>query len=112
MSQPVLVKVYGGFKPAAPDLAQALESEINKAIPSENAHVSLAGDLCALSFEGIYFPLDEILEAIERHATSMTGGRLDVLDLENWRLYRHEIADGKMEVHQNNLDNVLDYSGF
>lgn len=112
MSQPTLIKAYGGFKPASPALAHALEDELGKAIPGENANISCTGDMCVLSFEGIYFPLDEILGAIAEYSTPMTGGRLDVLDMENWRLYRHEIAGGKIDVHENSLDNVLDYSGF
>lgn len=112
VSQPVLLKVYGGFKPASTALCAALAQIAASALPAENACVNLAGDLCSLSFEGIYFPIEEALTAIREHADAKTDGRLDVLDLENWTLCRHEIGGGKISTHSQGLNNVLDYSGF
>jgi hypothetical protein len=64
MSQPVLLKVYGGFMPASPRLHEALRQIAATALPAENVCVALDGDMASLSFEGIYFPLEETLEAI------------------------------------------------
>lgn len=112
MSQPVLLKVYGGFKPASHKLHDALRQIAARAQPSENLCVALAGDMASLSFEGIYFPLQETLAAIRECADDKTVGRLDVLDIENWTICRHEIKGREIGTHSQNLNNVLDYSGF
>lgn len=112
MSQPVLLKVYGGLKPASPGLHEALLQIAATAQPSENACVALAGDMASLSFEGIYFPLEETLAAIREYASEETRGRLDVLDIENWTLCRHEINGREISARSRALNNVLDYSGF
>ena len=112
MSQPVLVKVYGGFRPATREFHDALASALPGAIPAEHIGLELDGEMCVLSFEGVYFPLEEVLAAISRHAGRDASGRLDYLDLENWRLVRHELAAGELSRHEADLNHVLDYSGF
>lgn len=112
MSQPELVKAYGGFRPADQEFYEALAAALLQAMPAENAFVELRGKMCVLSFEGVYFPLEEVLKAIGLHARSNTRGRLDYLDLENWRLVRHELAEGEIASHEADLNHVLDYSGF
>lgn len=112
MSQPVLLKVYGGFMPASPRLHEALRQIAGTALPAENVCVALDGDMASLSFEGIYFPLEETLEAIREYANEETRGRLGVLDIENWTLCRHEINGKEISARSQGLNSVLDYSGF
>ena len=47
-----------------------------------------------LSFEGIYFPWEEAAGAIRSHITKDSTGKMDVLDMENWRITRFFIKDG------------------
>lgn len=112
MSQPVLVKVYGGLKPVSGPLRDNISHILAAACPPENASLSCTGDMCAISFEGIYFPLGEFLAEIRQNADEETKGRLDVLDLENWKLCRHEINGREINTRCNGLNNALDYSGF
>ncbi len=112
MSQPVLVKVYGGFRPVTPEFHAALTSALEGAIPADHIHIGLDGAMCVMSFEGVYFPLEDVLTAICRHAPRDATGRLDYIDLENWRLWRHEFAKGELSCHDADLNHVLDYSGF
>lgn len=112
MSQPVLVKVYGGFRPVTQEFHDALAVCLAEALPTGNALVGLRDEMCVISFEGVYFPLEAVLAAIARHALPETRGRLDYLDLENWRLYRHELAEGALCGNEADLNHVLDYSGF
>ena len=44
-------------------------------------------------------------------AWRMPQGKLDVLDLENWRMTRHAFRDGVLHSSAAPLNNVLDYSG-
>ncbi len=53
----------------------------------------------------------ETLEAIREYANEETRGRLDVLDIENWTLCRHEINGKEISARSQGLNSVLDYSG-
>ena len=67
--------------------------------------------MARVSFEGVYFPVDEVLAALARHLRPEHQGKLDVLDLENWRLTRHLFDQGRIRSSSAPLNNVLDYSG-
>lgn len=110
MSQPVLIKTYGNIYPASKELLRELAARMQDAIPAGNVTVA-NGDMLLLSFEGIYFPLEEVLAGIERHITGQSAGKLDYLDLEAWRLTRFRIENGKISSSSAPLNNVLDYSG-
>ncbi|MDE5833768.1 MAG: hypothetical protein K2H64_12475 [Desulfovibrio sp.] len=110
MSQPVLVKVYAAIEGAAPT-APDIEKICRSAHPAENAATSMDGDALLISFEGIWFPVDEVLEALERSQTPAWKGKMDVLDLEDWRLIRYVFKDGSLVRREAPLNNVLDYSG-
>lgn len=112
MSQPVLLKVYGNFFPANNLLFQQLTRICASAVSQEQAVVFLEGDLLRISFEGIYFPMDEVLGVFQDFFTPEGRGKLDYLDLENWRMTRYLFKDGKISSSSTPLNNVLDYSGF
>lgn len=110
MSQPILIKAYGSLWPAGPDLARELRGIAALAQP-EAAEVDLDGDLLRIAFEGVYFPGDEFAAAIGRNLDQGMRGRLDILDLEAWRLRRLAVANGAISESRAPLNNVLAYSG-
>ena len=112
----VLLKVYGNLWPAPEGLLQRLEPICAEAMTQEDddgiPRVCQEGDLLRISFEGLYFPVDEVLDAIAAVLTPAQQGKLDVLDMDGWRLERHVFANGKIVTKSTSLNNVLDYSGF
>lgn len=114
MSQEVLVKVYGHIWPSGEALHQALDMVCTQALPSsysDEAILSREGDMSRISFEGIFFPDDDCLDALRQHLEPQHQGKLDILDLENWRLIRHIFSQGHIISNIAPLNNVLDYSG-
>lgn len=113
MTRQPLLKVYGHVYPVSQtffaDLAQACVT----ALPDDADEPVLTqeGDMARFSFEGSYFPVEEALEALTRHLRPEHQGKLDVLDLENWRLVRHVFARGRVTSSSAPLNNVLDHSG-
>ncbi|MBD5539031.1 MAG: hypothetical protein HDQ94_03410 [Desulfovibrio sp.] len=112
MSQPVLVKVYGNLFPAGEADREALARACAGRAPAGDGEaVFLEGDLVRISFEGLYFPVEDVLEAIAARLTPAQQGKLDVLDLEAWRMTRHLFAGGRITSRAAPLNNVLDFSG-
>lgn len=113
MSRQPLLKVYGHVYPIDDALYAALDTACTDAMPDEDDIPVLErdGDMARFSFEGTYFPLDEVLAVLTAHIRAEHQGKLDVLDMEDWRLTRHTFAQGRIDVHRAPLNNVLDYSG-
>lgn len=112
MSQPLLLKTYGNLAPASAALAGKLECIASAGIPvQENPIISLHASLLTISFEGIWFPWEEILDCILAQLDPLQEGRLDIIDIEHWRLTRHIFANGLMTVNSAPLNNILAYSG-
>lgn len=112
MSQPVLLKVYGNICPVPATLLDGLSPVLQECLPVPDLPVaSLSGDLLTLSFEGVYFPIDDVLAVLSESIAAGAAGKLDLLDLENWRLTRYTFARGVIETRSASLNNVLDYSG-
>ena len=119
MSQPILIKVYGNLSPVSEVLVADLRDCVASAMgetPVENI-IDQDNDLLRFSFEGVYFPVDEVIETIENYRKS-TGesskkpcGKLDVLDMENWKLNRYLIDRNQIVLKSAPLNNILDYSG-
>lgn len=107
-----LIKAYGHVYPADAALEEALRAALADALPETDDIPLLErdGDMLRISFEGSYFPEDEAVAAL-RTAAGMPQGKLDVLDLENWRMTRHAFRDGVLHSSAAPLNNVLDYSG-
>jgi len=108
-----LLKVYGHIYPVSDAFYADLEVACAWAMPDDADEPVLcrAGDMARFSFEGVYFPVDETLEALKRRLRPEHQGKLDVLDLENWRLIRHVFEQGRIRSRSAPLNNVLDYSG-
>lgn len=112
MSQPVLLKVYGSLHPADAEIRAAVATACAGRMPADQEEaVTLEGDLLRIAFEGLYFPVEETLDAVAARLTPEQTGKLDVLDLEAWRLERHVFADGRVLSRTAPLNNVLDFSG-
>mgnify|MGYP003590935064 FL=1 len=113
MSRQPLLKVYGHIYPVDNALYAALENACADAMPDEDDIPVLErdGDMARFSFEGTYFPLDEVLAALTAHLRPEHQGKLDVLDMEGWQLMRHTFTQGRIDAHSAPLNNVLDYSG-
>lgn len=113
MKDIVLIKAYGHFRPAGRELYRDIETICRQAIPQPpGGAASLEGDLLRLSFEGICFPAREVLECLERELPPGACGRLDMLDMEGWRLERHDFIKGSFSSRGASLNQVLDHSGF
>lgn len=111
MSQPVLLKVYGNLHPADAGLRAAVAAACEARMPAGEEAVSLEGDLLRIAFEGLYFPVEETLAAVQARLRPEQTGKLDVLDLEAWRLERHVFTDGRITSGAAPLNNVLEFSG-
>ena len=59
----------------------------------------------------LFFPVEDVLAVLREHLRPEHKGKLDVLDLEGWRLFRHVFMQGRIDSHSAPLNNVLDYSG-
>lgn len=111
MSQPVLLKVYGSIHPAEESLSNALSQIAANAIPYDGHIITVYKDIIGISFEGIYFPVDETLSTIKKYLHGNETGRLDILNLEEWKLQRHKIANGHISGQSVPLNNVLAAAG-
>lgn len=111
MSQDVLLKIYGHIWPTDDTLHRALAASCVGALPQEGPVIFREGDMSRISFEGIYFPLEDLLETLEQGLQEEHQGKLDVLDMEAWMLTRHIFSTGKIVRSSSPLNNVLDHSG-
>lgn len=98
--------------PFASELAAICNQALGELIESGISPACLTGDMLRISFEGIWFPVEDVRNFLERYSGSGLDGKLDVLDLEAWRLIRMEFRDGIFRESAAPLNNVLDYSGF
>ncbi|MBQ9537346.1 MAG: hypothetical protein IJU79_06140 [Desulfovibrionaceae bacterium] len=110
------LKVYGHIYPASLDLEHDLQKALEQAIQDEISNdvplLERDNDIIRISFEGIYFPIDDVVEVLEKHLTPQHQGKLDVLDLYEWTLTRYTFVQCKLQSNQRSLNHVLDYSGF
>ncbi|GFH63097.1 MAG: hypothetical protein ZNDK_0868 [Candidatus Desulfovibrio kirbyi] len=113
MSHKPILKVYGNISPVSEDFFTELAAVCARALPASRAVPVLSrdGDTAGISFEGIWFPVEELLKTLSRCVTQAHTGRLDVLDMENWRLDRCVIAQGTLCASSAPLNNVLEFSG-
>lgn len=112
MSQPVLIKVFGNLYPANEAFLQALSPSASLAVPLEPAPLILNGDLLLISFEGVFFPVEDLIDCLQGLLKPGMEGKIDYLDLENWKMTRYGIKDGKISHSAVGLNHVMDYSGF
>lgn len=113
MTQSPLCKVYGHVYPLSDALYAALEAAMTGCMGQESDEAALVreGDMARVSFEGIHFPEDEVVAALRAHLRPDMQGKLDCLDLENWRLTRYRFEAGEVRASAAPLNHVLDFSG-
>ena len=108
----ILVKVYAGLHPVDAACADAVRRVGAAALHgSGEAWLFHERDLLRISFEGLYFPEDEVLAAFDATLPAHARGRMDVLDLEGWELRRYAREDGAFRLSRRDLNRVLDYAG-
>lgn len=112
-------KAHGHVFPADADLKKAIDSALESWNIPECTF--LEGEICNLAFEGVFFPLDDIIKALQPYLQdqasfpvlqSESSGKIDVFDLEKWTLTRALITGATIHVTTVGLNHVLDYSGF
>lgn len=113
MPQSPLCKAYGHVYPCGEALYGALEQAVSGVMGQEGDEPVLVreGDMARISFEGIYFPVEDVVHALREHLTPAMQGKLDYLDLEDWRLTRYRLEDGEVRPSSAPLNNVLAFSG-
>lgn len=112
-------KAHGYVFPADADLKRAIDTALESwNIPECTL---LEGEICNLAFEGVFFPLDDVLKALQPYLHDQASlsirqpkrsGKIDVFDLEKWTLTRALITGTTIQVSTVGLNHVLDYSGF
>lgn len=107
----ILVKVYGSLQPAPPGVLENLARSCGQFWGDVQEAFTLDGDLLRIAYEGIYFPLDEVLAVLAPLAESGASGKLDYLDLDAWAIERREFKDGRLLYSRRGLNNVLEFSG-
>ena len=113
MSQQVVLKVYGHIWPVTAEFVGQLGQCLRDAMPTNDDVPLLCheGDMARISFEGIHFPVDEVLELVRGQLDASQRGKLDVLDMENWRMQRHVFEAGQIRSSAAPLNHVMDFAG-
>jgi hypothetical protein len=120
--EPVLVKVYAAFLPANAACLAAVERAGALAIASVNAGavntdasrpswLLLEDGFLRISFEGLHFPVDDVLAALAATLPPHAEGKLDLIDMEAWVITRHQWRSGVFHASRRSLNHVLAHSG-
>ena len=109
-----IAKVYAGFSPAHETCRLAVEDAGKTALGTDIPWLFLKGDILQIAWEGVYFPLDEVLQALNTCLPPEAEGKIDFLDMEGWTLTRHVLLPGKtadrFSIATRCLNHVLDHS--
>lgn len=107
----VFMKVYGAFHPA-PEQVDAALATLQPQIIGDSPWFYRTNDMVNISYEGIWFPVDDILALLTQTLPPDAIGKMDVLDLDAWTLTRHQWHNGQFNSSPaRDLNSVLDYSG-
>ncbi len=110
LSTNILIKVYGHIWPTSSDLLNALMPLVPNWEHSEQVF-EIDGDLLRISYEGMYFPLDDVVPVLQSFLKKDSQGKLDYIDLEAWTITRHAITGQNIIISHRSLNDVMDYSG-
>ena len=64
-----------------------------------------------MGFEGVFFPEEDVVNAIRPFLQPASTGKLDVISIEDWTLTRYTFDGGRLCRGQRDLNQVLEYSG-
>lgn len=109
----ILIKVYANIYPANQELYNTLTSELSGVYNEHDLDievVEIENDLVRISFEGIYFPIEEVIDIIKHFLTISTQGKVDYIDIEAWRLTRYIIKGTCITARSNSLNAIMDYA--
>ena len=106
----VQMKTYGAFYPCTQEQYDALTHLQQYAMGNDEPWLLFEGDMIRVSFEGVYFPEDDFIEAITPMLTTNHTGKLDVIDMDSWAITRYVWDAGQWKKGQRGLNDVLDYS--
>lgn len=102
-------KAYGHLFPADRHVADAVDAVLSDwNIPECTER---EGDIFRISFEGVFFPLDDVLEALRPLLCAESSGKIDLINMENWTLTRATFSGTEITVKTVGLNHVLAYSG-
>ena len=111
MAARIIIKIYAALHPAGAHCIACVRQAGAGAIPeSSEPWLFLEHDLLRISFEGLYFPEDDVLKALDTSLPTDACGKMDVLDLETWELRRYTRHDGKFSLVNRDLNHVLGYA--
>lgn len=71
----------------------------------------LEGDILCIGFEGAFFPLDDVLDALRPLLCAESSDKIDLIDVEAWTLTRAAFSGTEITVKTVGLNHVLAYSG-
>ena len=101
-------KTYGHLFPADQHIADAVGAVLSDwNIPE---CTELEGDIFRISFEGVFFPLDDVLDALRPLLCAESSGKIDLIDMEAWTLTRAAFSGTEITVKTVGLNHVLAYS--
>lgn len=107
----IFMKIYGAFHPAPETVDEAL-AELQGQVIGDADWLDRHNDMLRISYEGIWFPVEEALQILAETLPPKASGKLDVLDLDAWTLTRHLWQDGEFHASPSrDLNSVMDYSG-
>lgn len=106
----ILCRVWGNLVPADDKICNVVNDIMRDWCLSPCA--KLDGDILNFFYEGVVFPLDEILEKIQLALDLESSGKIDLCDLEKWTLTRATFQGKKILLASSGLNNVLAYSGY
>ena len=107
----VLIKVYAAFHPVERACVEAVRQAGAGAVSDEaEAWLAHENSMLRISFAGLYFPEEEVLDALKKGLSPQAEGKIDVLDIEAWELRRVSFAQGAVTEMRRGLNNILEYS--
>lgn len=109
--QSTILKIYGYLQPCAEDDLAALESALRLLGEAAPEVLRLDGDLLNISYEGVFFPIEDFLEALLPLLDTGIHGKIDYIDMEEWTLTRYSFENGFITSSKRGLNDVLDFSG-
>ena len=102
-------KAYGNLSPAGEKAVQAVDRVLMDWGIQQRAE--LAGDILRISFEGVFFPMDDVLAALKPFLCPISSGKMDLINMEEWTLTRAVFAGTEIHLSSAGLNDVLAYSG-
>lgn len=100
----IIIKVYGSITPANQAMLNAVQN-------IAEGSISLDGDVLLISHEGMYFMIDECIDALKPLMDKDCEGRIDYIDMDEWTLSRYWIHGGLVTHSTVGLNQVMAYSG-